>query len=63
MARAIELDEAEVQEAFFERRWTDGLPIVAPKPERVEAMLAAGGSAPDDVIGAVPQRSREVTAE
>ena len=38
-ATQLTIDEASVQEEFFDRGWTDGLPIVAPTPERVEAML------------------------
>ena len=29
-----------VNEYFYERGWTDGLPIVPPTDERVEAMLS-----------------------
>lgn len=50
-------------EAFFERGWTDGLPVVPPTPERVEAAIAAAGVAPDLVLGAIPERRRVVTAE
>ena len=35
MSARLELDEADVQEEFFARGWTDGLPIVPPTPERV----------------------------
>jgi hypothetical protein len=63
VAELLELEESEVQEAFFARGWTDGLPIVPPTPARVEAMLAAGGVPADDPVGAVPQRSRTVSVE
>jgi len=63
MARVLELDESDVQETFFERGWTDGLPVVPPTPAKVEAMLAGAGLAPDSVIGEVPARNRVVTAE
>lgn len=63
MAREVTMDEADVQEEFFERGWTDGLPIVAPKPELVTAALTHAGVAADDVIGTVTERSREITAE
>lgn len=59
----IEVDEADVQELFFDRGWTDGLPIVPPTPERVAAMLAGGGIAGADLLGTVPQRDRSVTGE
>ncbi len=48
-------------EEMFERGWTDGLPVVPPTPERVEAMLgAADGSAS---LGAVPPAMGEATLE
>ena len=54
-SRAVEppqsggLDEPE---DMFERGFTDGLPVVPPTPERVEAML--GGRDPDLSLGPVP---------
>ncbi len=36
----LELDEDEVYAEFVRRQWCDGLPIVAPTPARVAAMLA-----------------------
>jgi len=47
----------------FERGWTDGLPVVAPTPEKVEAFLAVAGLEPETVLGAVPTREVTVTAE
>lgn len=37
------------------RGWGDGLPVVPPTPERVQAML--GGADPDEVIAVLPPRS------
>jgi hypothetical protein len=56
-------DADEALEACFELGWTDGLPVVPATAERVEAMLAAGGVAPGDVLGEVPTRRVTVTAE
>jgi hypothetical protein len=53
----------ELLDDYFERGWTDGLPIVAPTPESVEAFLAAAGLEPGDVLGEVPTREVVVTAE
>jgi hypothetical protein len=50
-------------EDYFDRGWTDGLPIVPPTPEKVEAFLAAAGLDGDDVLGHVPTREVTVTAE
>ncbi len=41
-------------EYFFGKEWSDGLPVVPPTPERVEAMLAGARRDPDEVIGEVP---------
>jgi hypothetical protein len=59
----IEVDQDSVQEEFFERGWTDGLPVIPPTPPLVEAMLATVDLEGDDVIGSIPRRSRSVTAE
>src|SRR5215469_1974839 len=48
-------------EEMFERGWTDGLPVVPPTPERVEAML--GGSDPGFSLGLVPPDLGEATLE
>ncbi len=37
--QTIELDDTDVFEEFWARGWTDGLPVVAPTPARVEALL------------------------
>lgn len=63
MAQTLTIEEGDVQEEYYERGWTDGLPVMAPTPERVEAMLAAAGVGADDVVGTVAERSRSVTAE
>ncbi|MEZ4334352.1 MAG: hypothetical protein R3F35_21580 [Myxococcota bacterium] len=56
-------DYGSLLEDYYERGWTDGLPVVPPTPERVEAFLGAAGLAPDLVLGAVPTRDVVVTAE
>jgi hypothetical protein len=48
-------------EEMFERGWTDGLPVVPPTPDRVEAML--GGSDPGVSLGLVPPDMGEATLE
>jgi Redoxin len=48
-------------EAMFELGWTDGLPTVAPTPERVAAMLA--GRDPHGSLGQVPPGMGEATLE
>lgn len=56
-------DETDLLEDYYARGWTDGLPIVAPTPARVEEFLAAGQLAGDVVLGEVPTREVVVTAE
>jgi hypothetical protein len=56
-------DPDDLAEDYHARGWTDGLPIVAPTPERVERFLAAAGLDPGEVLGAVPTREVVVTAE
>ena len=42
-----------VNRFFYEQRWSDGLPIVPPTKERVEAFLAHTTDAPERVLGAL----------
>ena len=48
-------------EEMFERGWTDGLPVVPPTPERVDAML--GGADGTVSLGLVPPSMGEATLE
>ena len=50
-----------VLEAFVEREWCDGLPVVPPTEERARAML--GGADPGRSLGAMPPLWREATLE
>ena len=55
-----------VLEYFAERGWGDGLPLVPPTPERVDAMLAAGATGagdadPDEVLSVLEPRFGECT--
>ena len=50
-------------ELYYERGWTDGLPVVPPTEQRVRALLDAAGLASDQVLGEVPERDRVITAE
>lgn len=55
----------ESPEALYElleaRQWGDGLPVVAPTSERIDAMLAAHGGDSDEVLGVVPPRNGAAT--
>src|SRR5438093_1499212 len=48
-------------EDMFERGWSDGLPVIPPTTERVEAML--GGRDPASSLGTVPPAHGEATLE
>ncbi len=43
--------EDELQRLFYERGWTDGLPVILPTEERVENMLTGTGRPRDEVVG------------
>lgn len=55
--------EIEAIEQLMEAGHTDGLPVIPPTPERVEAMLGTVGVDPDEILGTVPARHRIVRAE
>lgn len=44
-------------------RWGDGLPVVPPTVERVDACLAWAGMAAEEIIGVDPVKGRVLTAE
>jgi hypothetical protein len=45
--------EENLQREFYERGWTDGLPIILPTEERVRKMLAATSAPPEEVVGEI----------
>ncbi|MBB3182042.1 hypothetical protein [Variovorax sp. Sphag1AA] len=52
--------EDELHAMFRDAWWSDGLPVVLPTPERVQAMLAATRHAPDEVVGRMrPTQTQE----
>ncbi|HEU0316240.1 MAG TPA: redoxin domain-containing protein, partial [Solirubrobacteraceae bacterium] len=63
-SRTVDLEFAgglDELEDMFERGFSDGLPVVPPTPERVEAML--GGRDPGRSLGTVPPVHGEATLE
>ena len=54
---------AEAQDYYFDEELTDGLPIVPPTPERVEAMLDYCGLAAGHVLGTEGIRHKSFLAE
>ncbi len=63
-ARRVEVAAAEDEaEAFFDRGWTDGLPVVAPTEARVLRMLTGTTRAPNEVVAVVAPDLVDVTVE
>ena len=56
-------DWESAQDYYFDNGLTDGLPIVPPTEERVEAMLSRVGMAPDHVIAVESIRHKSFIAE
>ncbi len=42
--------------AACENRWTDGLPVIPPSPERIRRLLATVDRDPDEVVAVMPPR-------
>ena len=53
----------EAMESYFERGWTDGLPVVPPTEQDVRVFLEHTMLHPSDILGVVPVHNREVTVE
>ncbi len=45
--------EDNLQRLFYERGWTDGLPVILPTQERVERMLTGTGRPSDELVGEI----------
>ena len=53
----------EAVERCYELGWTDGLPVVPPTEERVSEFLNRAGRDASEVVGELPERRRQITAE
>jgi len=64
-SRRIEVPEdiSEINRLFYEKGWSDGLPIVPPTEERVLELLQGTGRKPEEVVGVLPPRIAEATVE
>ncbi|MCJ7830455.1 MAG: hypothetical protein MUP74_03615 [Desulfobacterales bacterium] len=60
---AIPEEAAALIELYFEKGWTDGLPVVPPSAASVQAMLAAAGLEGGTLVGEVAVRNTRITAE
>jgi hypothetical protein len=54
---------SEVNDLFYRRGWSDGLPIVPPTRERVEAMLRGADLSPDFVVAYMDPMGGQATVE
>lgn len=54
---------AEVNDLFYKRGWTDGLPIIPPTPERVKEMLKGSDLDPDFVLCSLEPMNGQATIE
>ncbi|MFC1904458.1 hypothetical protein ACFLXT_01635 [Chloroflexota bacterium] len=56
-------DSLEAIEMYYEKDWTDGLPVVPPTPAKVQQFIEYVGRRPDEILCQVPVRRRTVTVE
>jgi hypothetical protein len=56
-------DAVEAVEFYYNKGWTDGLPVVPPTKESIDAMLDIAGLQADDEITFIDHRQVSVTAE
>ncbi len=56
-------DAFDAIELFYQKGWTDGLPIIPPTADRIQSMLDSVSMKPDTLIGSIPERGRVFTGE
>jgi hypothetical protein len=59
----VPADPDAFQDEMERRGWGDGLPLVPPTPERVEAFVVASGRPASEVVAALPPTWAEATVE
>ncbi|HEX8968904.1 MAG TPA: hypothetical protein VF937_13550 [Chloroflexota bacterium] len=63
-SQSIESEDAfEAIERYFENGWTDGLPVVPPRPEVVRRFIATVGRDPSDVLINISETNMHCTVE
>src|SRR5574340_1208129 len=60
---AVEDDPEAIQRYLEDRGWSDGLPVVAPTPERVERMIGGCARAADEVVAEIDPARGAATVE
>lgn len=65
LSERIELEDSleKINEIFYRRGWTDGLPIIPPTEERVARMLEYIDRDPQEIIAEIPPQYGEATPE
>lgn len=56
-------DPIEAMEQMYRLGWTDGLPVVPPTERRVAEFIERGGRSAPEIVGELPERRREISAE
>ncbi|BDZ70273.1 hypothetical protein [Methanobacterium petrolearium] len=59
----IDPDPEKISQEFYQRRLTDGLPIIPPTRERVDRFLKYSQHPPDEVIAVLPPKMGKATPE
>ena len=54
---------ADLNKMFFDRKWSLGLPIIPPTPDKVAEMLKGTSHKPEEVLWVVPPRQGMLTVE
>jgi hypothetical protein len=63
-ATQVDVDDVfEAIEVYYDRGWTDGLPVVPATEKRVRQFLDVAGLEPDQPLGEIPERDRIITAQ
>ena len=60
---SLEGTVSDVNRYFFKEKWSLGLPIIPPAPERVAEMLGGTSRKPEDILGAVPPGMGQLSVE
>lgn len=63
MSDLLTLEDADLQDYFNNEGWTDGLPVIAPTPVRVTAMLAGAELDGDELLGSVSTHGVAMSAQ
>ncbi len=54
---------ANLIEAYYQKGWTDGFPVIPPSEESISAMLSAVGMTRDQEVARIPTRNLVITAD